>query len=121
VTGDGLKARRHAREIVVDMRWRGMTVPPLYARMSSDFRDLVGSGEYAAWVAANQMPALLGRKPHRAGLRGRVRPGQSGAVRGDSWSIRPNELGTTAHRQQSMVPGRVGPSTLSRTAAGREN
>jgi hypothetical protein len=80
VTGDGLKARRHAREIVTDMRWRGMTVPPLYARMASEFQDLVRSGEYAAWVAANQTPPVVSRKPHEAGLLGRVRPGQSEAV-----------------------------------------
>jgi hypothetical protein len=62
VTGDGLKARRHAREIVAELRWCGMTVPPLYARMANEFEDLVRSGDYAAWVAANQTPALRGRK-----------------------------------------------------------
>ena len=61
-TGDGLKARRHAREIAADMRWCGMTVPPLYARMAGEFEDLVRSGDYAAWVVANQTPALLGRR-----------------------------------------------------------
>ena len=56
VTGDALKARRHAREIVAELRWSGMTVPPLYARMANEFEDLVRSGDYAAWVAANQTP-----------------------------------------------------------------
>jgi hypothetical protein len=56
MNGDGIKARRHAREIVYDMDWRGITVPPLYARMGGEFQDLVHSGEYAAWVAANQNP-----------------------------------------------------------------
>jgi hypothetical protein len=66
VTGDGLKARRYAREIVGEMRWRGMTVPRLYARMAGEFEDLVRSGGYAAWVAANQRPALTGG-PSRVG------------------------------------------------------
>jgi hypothetical protein len=81
VTGDELKALRHAREIVADMCWRGMTVPPLYAHMAGEFEDLVRSGEYAAWVAANQTPALPGRKPNRAGLLGHLRSDRSGAVR----------------------------------------
>ena len=67
VTGDALKARRHAREIVAELRWSGMTVPPLYARMANEFEDLVRSGDYAAWVAANQTPAPMGRKLHVAG------------------------------------------------------
>lgn len=59
MTGDKLKARRYAREIVADMHWRGMTVPPLYARMASEFHDMTSSGEYAAWVAASQaVPGL---------------------------------------------------------------
>ena len=51
MTGHQLKARRYAREVVGEMRWRGMTVPPLYARMAGEFEDLVRSGDYAAWVA----------------------------------------------------------------------
>ena len=50
VTGDQLKARRQAREIVAEMRWHGMTVPALYARMAGEFEDLARSGEYAAWI-----------------------------------------------------------------------
>jgi hypothetical protein len=56
VTGDALKARRHAREIVAELRWCDMTVPPLYARMAGEFEDLVRSGDYAAWVAATRRP-----------------------------------------------------------------
>ena len=56
MNGDGIKARRHAREIVYDLHWRGITVPPLYARMDGEFQDLVRSGDYAAWVAAKQTP-----------------------------------------------------------------
>jgi hypothetical protein len=56
VTGDALKARRHAREIVAELRWSDMTVPPLYARMAGEFEDLVRSGDYAAWVAATRRP-----------------------------------------------------------------
>ena len=50
VNGCEIKARRHAREIVDDMRWRGMTVPPLYARMAREFQELVRSGDYEAWL-----------------------------------------------------------------------
>jgi hypothetical protein len=81
VTGDGLKARRHAREIVAELRWCGMTVPPLYARMANEFEDLVRSGDYGAWVAANQTSALLGRRAHGAGLPGLARLDQSRALR----------------------------------------
>ena len=84
VTGDGLKARRYARELVGEMRWRGMIVPRLYARMAGEFEDLVRSGDYAAWVAANQAPAVLGRKSQVAGLPGVVRLDRSGAGRGTS-------------------------------------
>ena len=68
VTGDGLKARRRAREVVAELRWCGMTVPPLYAHMADEFEDRVRSGDYAAWVAANQPSAFLGRRAHGAGL-----------------------------------------------------
>jgi hypothetical protein len=52
VNGDRVRAQRHARELVADMHWRGMAVPPLYVRMAGEFQDLVRSGDYAAWVAA---------------------------------------------------------------------
>ena len=50
--GDRIRAERHAREVVADMHWRGMVVPPLYARMAAEFQDLIASGDYAAWVAS---------------------------------------------------------------------
>jgi hypothetical protein len=43
---------RHAREIVSDMRWRGIIVPPIYTSMAEEFQALVRSGAYAAWVAS---------------------------------------------------------------------
>jgi hypothetical protein len=51
MNGDRIRALRHAREIVDDMHWRGMTVPPLYQCMAEEFRALVQSGAYAEWVA----------------------------------------------------------------------
>jgi hypothetical protein len=80
VTGDQLKARRHAREVVAEMRWRGMTVPVVYARMADEFEDLVRSGEYTDWVAANQKLALLGRKAHVAGPPRPLQLDRSGAA-----------------------------------------
>jgi hypothetical protein len=52
VNGDQIRALRHAREIVSDMRWRGMAVPPIYTSMAQEFQALVRSGAYAAWVAS---------------------------------------------------------------------
>jgi hypothetical protein len=52
VNGDRIRALRHAREIVSDMRWRGMSAPPLYISMAEEFQRLVRSGAYAAWVAS---------------------------------------------------------------------
>jgi hypothetical protein len=103
VTGDGLKARRYAREIVGEMRWRGMVVPRLYARMAGEFEDLVRSGDYAAWIAANQAPAPLGSKSHVAGLPGVVRPDRSGAGRGISRVRRTAAL--PAPRRGLPLPG----------------
>ena len=102
VTGDGLKARRHAREIVAELRWCGMTVPPLYARMAGEFEDLVRSGDYAAWVAANQTAALMGRKLHVAGHPGPVRADRSRAVRAT-----PGARRTAARRtpRRGLLPG----------------
>jgi hypothetical protein len=51
VNGYEVTARRRARQIVQDMRWHGMTVPPLYTQMAEEFQELVHSGEYADWVA----------------------------------------------------------------------
>ena len=66
VADDAIKARRHAREIVGEMRWRGMTVPPLYADMAHEFEDLVQSGDYAAWVTAKQHPTRVEGQRRRA-------------------------------------------------------
>jgi hypothetical protein len=52
LTGDHIRACRHARELVADMHWWGLPVPPLYARMAAEFEDLVTTGAYAAWVAS---------------------------------------------------------------------
>ena len=52
VNGDRIRALRYAREVVWDMRWLAMTVPPLYTSMAEEFQVLVRSGAYAAWVAS---------------------------------------------------------------------
>jgi len=79
VTADELKARRHAREITGELRWRGMSVPPLYVRMANEFQDLVRSGDYAAWVTASQKPAVMDRRSHAAEA---PRPDAAGSSRG---------------------------------------
>jgi hypothetical protein len=56
VNGDRIRAERHARELVADMHWRGMTVPSLYAHMAAEFQDLVRSGDYAAWASGGGTP-----------------------------------------------------------------
>jgi len=57
VTGDRIRALRHAREIVYDLRWRGIAVPSLYVSMANEFQPLVRSGDYAAWLAAPEKGA----------------------------------------------------------------
>jgi hypothetical protein len=52
VNGDRIRALRYAREVVSDLRWRGMTVPALYTGMAEEFHALVRSGAYTAWVAS---------------------------------------------------------------------
>jgi hypothetical protein len=54
VNGARIRALRYAREVVDDLRWRGMTVPPIYATMAEEFHAMVRSGAYAAWVTAAQ-------------------------------------------------------------------
>jgi hypothetical protein len=51
-TGDQLMAWRRAREIVYDLRWLGVAIPPLYSRMADEFSAMVKSGEYTRWVAS---------------------------------------------------------------------
>lgn len=66
MNGYQIQARRHAREVAADMRWQGMTVPPLYAQLTGEFEDLVRSGDYATWVAASQKPAPTAGRSHLA-------------------------------------------------------
>jgi hypothetical protein len=66
--GDRIRAERQARELVADMHWRGMIVPPLYTRMAAEFQDLIASGDYAAWVASGPSTG------HRSRPTRRVRP-----------------------------------------------
>ena len=64
--GDHIRARRYARALVADMHWRGLPVPPLYARMAAEFQDLVANGDYAAWVAGGG-PGRRSPKPGAPG------------------------------------------------------
>jgi len=81
VNGDEVKARRQAREIVQDLRWHGMTVPPLYSHRAWEFQELMRSGEYAAWVAANRQTTPVAERVHMRGIAGRPQPSQSGTSR----------------------------------------
>jgi hypothetical protein len=81
VNGDEVEARRHAREIVQDLRWHGMTVPPLYGHMAHEFQELVRSGEYAGWVAANQRTTPFAGRLRIGGIAGGPQPGRSRASR----------------------------------------
>ena len=92
-TADELKARRHAREIVGEMRWRGMSVPALYVRMADEFQDLVRSGDYAAWVTASQKPAVMDRSSHVADAPGPMLPD------------RPTAHVTSRARRPGILPG----------------
>lgn len=70
MNGARVRALRYAREMVSDMRWRGMTVPPLYIRMAEEFQGLVRSGAYAAWVASQDSS----RRRIRSGWAGSQQP-----------------------------------------------
>jgi hypothetical protein len=81
VNGARVRALRYAREVVDDLRWRGMTVPPLYATMAEEFHALVRSGAYAAWVTAAQKATSPRGLPgvdlgSAGGGQGSLRPGQ---------------------------------------------
>jgi hypothetical protein len=52
MTGQQITARRWARDLAYDLRWRGVAIAPLYTRMTRAFLLLVESGEYDEWVAA---------------------------------------------------------------------
>jgi hypothetical protein len=82
LTGDHIRACRHARELVADMHWRGLSVPPLYARMAAEFQDLVASGAYAAWVANGgaAQGAMVPGRPGPSALQGRGRRGETEGV-----------------------------------------
>jgi hypothetical protein len=70
MSDDRIRALRHAREIVDDRRWRGMAVPPVYARMADEFQAVVTSGAYTVWLAGSETAR------HQA-----ARPGASRALR----------------------------------------
>lgn len=57
MNGYEIEARRHAREIVQDLRWQGVAVPSLYTHLASELQGLVASGDYAAWVASGPRTA----------------------------------------------------------------
>ena len=81
MNGDEVKARRHARQIVQEMRWHDMTVPPLYGHMAREFQELVRSGEYAGWVAGNQRTTPVAARLRSGGIAGRPQPSRSRAPR----------------------------------------
>ncbi len=56
MTDDQIRARRRARDIVTDLRWLGIAIPPLYRRMADEFTALAGNGEYARWLASHPSP-----------------------------------------------------------------
>jgi hypothetical protein len=105
VNGFEIKARRHARELVHDLRWQGIAVPALYAHMADEFQDLVGSGDYAAWVAATQKPTPFGGRPGLGGgfvLTQPSRPRGQRATR-DAQPARPGR----AARRRPILPGPI--------------
>ena len=53
MSGERIKALRHAREVVDDLHWRGMAVPTVYASLAGEFQAMVESGAYAAWLAGS--------------------------------------------------------------------
>lgn len=56
MSGERIRTLRYAREVVDDLHWRGMAVPPVYASMAEEFQAMVGSGAYAAWLAGSGTP-----------------------------------------------------------------
>jgi hypothetical protein len=68
VTADHIRACRNARELVADMHWQGLPVPPLYVRMAGEFQDLVASGDYAAWLASGALPGVASQPTGAVGL-----------------------------------------------------
>ena len=105
MNGYEIKARRHARELVDDLRWQGISVPPVYAHMADEFQDLVRNGDYAAWVAANQQPALFGGRPRLNGISVLTQPSRSGSQRATR-GAQPARPGRAA-RHRPLLPGPV--------------
>ena len=103
MNGYQVEARRHAREVVGEMRWQGMTVPPLYARLAGEFEELVRSGGYAAWVAANQQPALASGQSRVGGVFIPSRPRRNANSR-LTRHVRPAPAGHMARRGR-LLPG----------------
>jgi hypothetical protein len=68
LTGDHIRACRNARQLVADMHWRGMPVPPLYAHMAAEFQALVANGDYAAWLAGGALPGVASQPTGAVGL-----------------------------------------------------
>ena len=81
MNGYEVKARRHARQIVQDMRWHDMTVPPLYGHMAWEFQELVRSGENAGWVAASQPTTPVAARLRTGAIARRPQPSRSRAPR----------------------------------------
>lgn len=103
MNGYEIKARRHAREIVYDLRWQGISVPPVYAHMADEFQDLVGSGGYAAWVAATQKPAPFGGRPRLGGISVLTQPSRPRGQRATR-DAQPARAGRAA-RRRPLLPG----------------
>jgi hypothetical protein len=97
VNGDTIRALRHAREIVYDMHWLGMVVPPVYAHMTQEFKALVRSGAYTMWVATSEkasgrqgaMAEVLGESSSRAD-RSRPAHNRAGALGSPAGSSDPS-------------------------------
>jgi hypothetical protein len=103
VNGHEIRARRRAREIVADLRWQGIGVPPLYARMARQFQDLVDSGDYASWVAANQKPVQVAQRRRVGGIAVITRRSRSEDPR-TTRHARPAPTGR-ATRRRHLLPG----------------
>ena len=69
MTGERVRALRHARELVDDFRWRGLVVPGWYASRAEEFRAMVASGAYAAWLASPGTPRHRASRAAHGGRR----------------------------------------------------
>ena len=105
MNGYEIKARRHAREIVYNLRWQGIIVPPIYDHMADEFQDMVRSGGYAAWVAAYQKPVPFGGRPRLNGIAVLTQSSRSGGQRATR-DAQPARAGRAA-RRRPLLPGPV--------------